>query len=624
MLSTQLYAKYYNTDPATGQRFNLMYDYDGFGNLVERYKSFAQGVGGTVTETMSYDNLHRLTTATVAGSVTTSKSYLYDSLGNMINKSDFASNYIYGAGSAGPNAVTSVYKNAVGTINYNYDAAGNLLNGDGKTLTYNSFNKPVTISENGTQLNFNYGPDLARYKQVKTNGSGKVVTTIYLGKLFERVTTSVTGLPDKIEEKSYLSDKVIVNEVKKGDDLPYYRLSFLHKDRLGSIISVTSEQAIEKEWHAFDAFGSPMQGNLSSSGGLLKTTSTVYGLDTSDEEYATSRGFTGHEHLDDVKLIHMNGRVYDPGMGRFLSVDPVIQSAGNSQSLNPYSYIMNNPLAGTDPTGYTACGEGPQSCEGEFSPAFNFDTDKPKRDPNSVCNGRTTCKIIDYGKMRKDAAKQDQKDTAKTGSQAKRAPQNEGNTTTSDLDESTTKDVIQRILTKEEKEERLKLKSKFELRIVNYSANSLEDYDIQKIIKTYEGLIEELLLTDEGFKIISESEGIELTLVYGSDVATNSSSARGKMQINLRTQPEHISKKLWRYSKDFDGGYVFIGGLRAFAHEVIHAVLDNGVQTAQNERQAMRRTNIIMKQARGSLAGERKNYSAELHYQLPKNAIIRQ
>ncbi len=48
----------------------------------------------------------------------------------------------------------------------------------------------------------------------------------------------------------------------------------------------------------------------------------------------------------------MNGRVYDYNLGRFMSVDPVIQEPGNSQSLNPYSYIMNNPLAGTDPTGY--------------------------------------------------------------------------------------------------------------------------------------------------------------------------------------------------------------------------------------------------------------------------------
>jgi hypothetical protein len=51
----------------------------------------------------------------------------------------------------------------------------------------------------------------------------------------------------------------------------------------------------------------------------------------------------------------MNGRVYDYALGRFLGVDPFIQFPGNSQSLNPYSYILNNPLAGTDPTGYAVC-----------------------------------------------------------------------------------------------------------------------------------------------------------------------------------------------------------------------------------------------------------------------------
>ena len=48
----------------------------------------------------------------------------------------------------------------------------------------------------------------------------------------------------------------------------------------------------------------------------------------------------------------MNGRAYDYNLGRFLSVDPFIQSPGNSQGMNAYSYIMNSPFAGTDPSGY--------------------------------------------------------------------------------------------------------------------------------------------------------------------------------------------------------------------------------------------------------------------------------
>ncbi|WP_249269591.1 RHS repeat-associated core domain-containing protein, partial [Shewanella sp. SACH] len=66
------------------------------------------------------------------------------------------------------------------------------------------------------------------------------------------------------------------------------------------------------------------------------------------------RGFTDHEHLNEQQLIHMNGRIYDYNLGRFMSVDPFIQSPTSTQSVNPYSYIMNNPLAGTDPTGYKA------------------------------------------------------------------------------------------------------------------------------------------------------------------------------------------------------------------------------------------------------------------------------
>ena len=91
---------------------------------------------------------------------------------------------------------------------------------------------------------------------------------------------------------------------------------------------------------------------------------TVEGFNADTNPGATTRGFTGHEHLDDVQLIHMNGRAYDPSLGRFLSVDPFIQGNGNSQGLNPYSYILNNPLAGVDPTGYIICDTSGPTCGG--------------------------------------------------------------------------------------------------------------------------------------------------------------------------------------------------------------------------------------------------------------------
>ena len=66
----------------------------------------------------------------------------------------------------------------------------------------------------------------------------------------------------------------------------------------------------------------------------------------------TTRGFTGHEMADEVGIIHMNGRIYDPKLARFLQADPFVQSPTDTQMLNRYSYVRNNPLNATDPSGY--------------------------------------------------------------------------------------------------------------------------------------------------------------------------------------------------------------------------------------------------------------------------------
>ncbi len=67
-----------------------------------------------------------------------------------------------------------------------------------------------------------------------------------------------------------------------------------------------------------------------------------------------NRGYTGHEMLDGFGLINMNGRMYDPVIGRVLSPDKVVQAPGYTQSYNRYSYCMNNPLRYTDPSGWLA------------------------------------------------------------------------------------------------------------------------------------------------------------------------------------------------------------------------------------------------------------------------------
>jgi RHS repeat-associated protein len=119
----------------------------------------------------------------------------------------------------------------------------------------------------------------------------------------------------------------------------------LHRDRLGSAETLTDHNGQVTERRRFDPFGKP-RGISSES--LLTARLSSFGTDVD----ISKRGFTDHEHLDEQELIHMNGRVYDYNLGRFMSVDPLIQGFGNSQGLNPYSYVMNNPLAFVDPTGY--------------------------------------------------------------------------------------------------------------------------------------------------------------------------------------------------------------------------------------------------------------------------------
>jgi RHS repeat-associated protein len=182
-----------------------------------------------------------------------------------------------------------------------------------------------------------------RFKQV--NGS---VTTFYSDKLYEE---EVTGT--KTTWRAYIDDIAVISQTtNEGATIRY-----THRDRLGSARVFTDHNGQVEAERNYDPFGKPRL----ASGGLKSFGASKLG-DLADAK--TNRGFTDHEHLDSVELIHMNGRVYDYSLGRFMSVDPVIQSPTNSQSINPYSYIMNNPLSGTDPTGYTSCdADDPENCQ---------------------------------------------------------------------------------------------------------------------------------------------------------------------------------------------------------------------------------------------------------------------
>src|SRR5262249_7065599 len=115
---------------------------------------------------------------------------------------------------------------------------------------------------------------------------------------------------------------------------------YFHTDNLGSIAVITNESGAVVERDSYDAWGKRRfpTGADDPSGSLTSQ---------------TTRGFTGQEELADVGLVHLNGRVYDPLVGRMMSADPTVPDPMNGQAWNRYSYVANNPLAFIDPSGYS-------------------------------------------------------------------------------------------------------------------------------------------------------------------------------------------------------------------------------------------------------------------------------
>ncbi|MCK1383311.1 RHS repeat-associated core domain-containing protein [Bradyrhizobium sp. 21] len=115
---------------------------------------------------------------------------------------------------------------------------------------------------------------------------------------------------------------------------------YFHTDQLGSISVITNENALVVERLSYDAWGKRRNPN-----GTDDTTGSISSQST--------RGFTGEEQLSIGGLVHLNGRVYDPLLARFTSADPTVTDPMNMQGWNRYSYVGNDPLAFTDPNGFS-------------------------------------------------------------------------------------------------------------------------------------------------------------------------------------------------------------------------------------------------------------------------------
>ena len=373
-------------DPATGlptiaaetlpnNDLALFYDYawDVFNRLQNRIDLAA----GLQDERYGYDAINRLTDYWITGNdgmERLQQQLRYDDSGNILCKSDVAGEsdcqgpdtYRYGANGAGPHAVTEV-DIAGGYRTFSYDANGNMIldqrqafGGSLQTqrrFDYTPFNKLRRVTqENGMNRSsdFHYGPDRSRFLQRKIEGGRVVSRTHYIG-----------NVEFEYEQESFMTAQIRRSvggiAIEDLDISGRGKLRYQHKDHLGSIVALSTaggngSGGVIHARMGFDPWGqrrdpetiqNPWTQWVANGANANATFATPQWAWLMIE--ATPRGFTGHEHLDWHGLIHMNGRIYDPHLARFLQADPFMEDTG---TLNRYSYVLNNPLIYTDPSGY--------------------------------------------------------------------------------------------------------------------------------------------------------------------------------------------------------------------------------------------------------------------------------
>ena len=238
---------------------------------------------------------------------------------------------VFSTGPGGPHAVSQTVTGGSAT-GYTYDSKGNQVFRDApgtandRAIAYTLDDKAHEIQMgSGQRVRFWYGPDGQRYKREE---AGKV--TYYVGGVEVVVQGGVTTM------KRYVGGialQTVVGGVVQGT-------KYLFHDQLGSLVRIANADGSVAERLDYLAFGGRRNPADPHAAG---TASAI-----------TPKGYTGHEYVDGTGVIHMNGRIYDSELGRFLQADPIIQAPANAQSWNAYSYVFNNPLKYTDPTGQFA------------------------------------------------------------------------------------------------------------------------------------------------------------------------------------------------------------------------------------------------------------------------------
>ncbi|NNC04873.1 hypothetical protein HJC10_18700 [Corallococcus exiguus] len=319
----------------------LAYEYTANDNLAARHDLI---VG--VTEKFSYDVLDRLEWWRVLQNCQRLETqFQYDGLGNLLSRSPVTGwepsallNY-NGGTSGGPHAVKQAQLGS-DSFTYEYDHRGNQLASRDATgalvrsVDYTSFDLPKSITTAGDTVAFGYDASGARVRKKSAQED-----VLYVGGLYQRrtqglTTTHVLSIP---------SPEGVIGELSWDEGASMENVRYFLNDRQGSPDTVTDASGAAVERIKYDPFGARRNaGNLAQASNAFHP--------------GARKGYTGHEHDDELGLINMRGRIYDPRLMKFVSVDPVVADQGSVQAYNAYSYVLNNPTRYTDPSGFVPYG----------------------------------------------------------------------------------------------------------------------------------------------------------------------------------------------------------------------------------------------------------------------------
>ncbi|MEK6974618.1 MAG: RHS repeat-associated core domain-containing protein, partial [Nanoarchaeota archaeon] len=214
----------------------------------------------------------------------------------------------------------NVTYNTVVTYNLVYDANGNLIQGFGKYFEYDGFNHLVKArnSTNDLIAQYYYDDEGNRLKKFETFNATNNQSTYYMGGFIQ-----VRNISGVFNSTFYYANDVLVGE-KRYDGKTY----FYHPDHLGSTQLITDQNGNVVENTSYDPYGTVIQDGKS--------------------RYQ----FTGKELDRETNFEYYGARYYYPWLARFIQPDPLIQNYYNPQSLNRYSYVLNNPYRYIDPSGH--------------------------------------------------------------------------------------------------------------------------------------------------------------------------------------------------------------------------------------------------------------------------------